>query len=181
MPRRRSGYPRFCEGARYWLQWAGFDPKVYTPKENADDYKDDYMSRAHWVNALMGGSERMPDSTGLRIPVDMALAFHSDAGVRLNDETIGTLGIFYTRENKGRFEGGADRYRSRDLTDIVMTQIVSDIRLYLRTRMGTAAGSGTAPITKRACRVPRPCCSNCSRTRISQTCAMAATRASSSS
>ena len=123
-----SGYPRFCEGARYWLQWAGFDPKVYTPKKNADDYKDDYMSRAHWVNALMGGSERMPDSTGLRIPVDMALAFHSDAGVRLNDETIGTLGIFYTRENKGRFEGGADRYRSRDLTDIVMTQIVSDIR-----------------------------------------------------
>ena len=116
------------EGARYWLQWAGFDPKVYTPKENTDDYKDDYMSRAHWVNALMGGSERMPDSTGLRIPVDMALAFHSDAGVRLNDETIGTLGIFYTRENKGRFEGGADRYCSRDLTDIVMTQIVSDIR-----------------------------------------------------
>ena len=123
-----SGYPRFCEGARYWLQWAGFDEKVYSPKENRDDYKDDYMSRAHWVNALTGGSERMPDSTGLRIPVDMALAFHSDAGVRLNDETIGTLGIFYTRENKGRFEGGADRYRSRDLTDIVMTQIVSDIR-----------------------------------------------------
>ena len=123
-----SGYPRFCEGARYWLQWAGFGEKVYTPKENKDDYKDDYMSRAHWVNALMGGSERMPDSTGLRIPVDMALAFHSDAGVRLNDDIIGTLGIYYTRENKGRFEGGADRYRSRDLTDIVMTQLVSDIR-----------------------------------------------------
>lgn len=123
-----SGYPRFCEGARYWLQWAGFGEKVYTPKQDKDDYKDDYMSRAHWVNALMGGSERLPDSVGLRIPVDMALAFHSDAGVRLNDETIGTLGIFYTRENKGRFAGGADRYRSRDLTDIVMTQIVSDIR-----------------------------------------------------
>lgn len=123
-----SGYPRFCEGARYWLQWAGFDEKVYSPKEGADDYKDDYMSRAHWVNALMGGSERMPDSCGLRIPVDLALAFHSDAGVRDGDETIGTLGIFYTKENKGRFEGGADRYRSRDLTDLVMTQIVSDIR-----------------------------------------------------
>ena len=123
-----SGYPRFCEGARYWLQWAGFDEKVYSPKAGTDDYKDDYMSRAHWVNALMGGSERMPDSCGLRIPVDMALAFHSDAGVRDGDETIGTLGIFYTKENKGRFEGGADRYRSRDLTDLVMTQIVSDIR-----------------------------------------------------
>lgn len=123
-----SGYPRFCEGARYWLQWAGFDEKVYSPKEGTDDYKDDYMSRAHWVNALMGGSERMPDSCGLRIPVDLALAFHSDAGVRDGDETIGTLGIFYTKENKGRFEGGSDRYRSRDLTDLVMTQIVSDIR-----------------------------------------------------
>ena len=44
-----SGYPRFCEGARYWLQWAGFDEKVYSPKENRDDYKDDYMSRAHWA------------------------------------------------------------------------------------------------------------------------------------
>lgn len=123
-----SGYPRFCEGARYWLQWAGFGEEVYTPKNDTDDYKDDYMSRAHWVNALMGGSERLPDSAGLHIPLDMALAFHSDAGVRDGDEIVGTLGIFYTNENKGRFAGGADRYRSRDLTDLVMTQIVGDIR-----------------------------------------------------
>ena len=123
-----SGYPRFCEGARYWLQWAGFPEEVYTPKNHTDDYKDDYMSRAHWVNALMGGSERLPDSAGLRIPVDMALAFHSDAGVRDGDGIIGTLGIFFTRENKGKFQGGADRYRSRDLTDLVQTQIVEDIR-----------------------------------------------------
>lgn len=76
----------------------------------------------------MGGSERLPDSAGLRIPVDMALAFHSDAGVRDGDGIIGTLGIFFTRENKGKFQGGADRYRSRDLTDLVQTQIVEDIR-----------------------------------------------------
>lgn len=123
-----SGYPRFCEGARYWLQWAGFGEEVYTPKNNKDDYKDDYMSRALWVNALMGGSQRLPDEPGLGIPVDMALAFHSDAGVRDNDDIIGTLGIFYTHENKGLFEGGASRYRSRDLTDLVMTEIVGDIR-----------------------------------------------------
>ncbi len=123
-----SGYPRFCEGARYWLQWAGFDESVYTPKNDTDDYKDDYMSRAHWVNALMGGSQRLPDSAGLRIPVDMALAFHSDAGVRDGDEIIGTLGIYCTKDNKERFAGGASRYRSRDLTDMVMTQIVGDIR-----------------------------------------------------
>ena len=64
------------------------------------------MSRAHWVNALMGGSERLPDSAGLRIPVDVALAFHSDAGVRDGDGIIGTLGIFFTRENKGQIQGG---------------------------------------------------------------------------
>lgn len=123
-----SGYPRFCEGARYWLQWAGFDETVYTPKGHLDDYKDDYMSRAHWVNALMGGSARLPDSAGRRIPIDLALAFHSDAGVRENDDIIGTLGIYYTKENNGRFAGGADRYRSRDLTDLVQTQVVEDIR-----------------------------------------------------
>ncbi len=127
-PEETSGYPRFCEGARYWLQWAGFDESVYAPKQHLDDYKEDYMSRAHWVNALMGGSQRLPDSTGLHIPIDLALAFHSDAGVREGDETIGTLGIFYTKDNNGRFVGGADRYRSRDLADIVMTQIVGDIR-----------------------------------------------------
>ncbi len=123
-----SGYPRFCEGARYWLQWAGFPETVYTPKGNTDDYKDDYMSRAHWVNALMGGSERLPDSTGLHIPLDLALAFHSDAGVRDGDGIVGTLGIYFTRENDGKFSGGADRYRSRDLTDLVQSQVVEDIR-----------------------------------------------------
>ncbi len=123
-----SGLPRYVEAARYWLQWAGFGERVYTPKEDTNDYTDDIMARAHWVNALAGGSQRLPDSVGLRIPIDMALAFHSDAGVREGDETIGTLGIYDTQEGKGKFEGGADRYRSRDLTDLVMSQIVGDIR-----------------------------------------------------
>ncbi len=123
-----SGFPRFCEGARYWLQWAGFDEKVYAPKEHKNDYKEDIMSRSHWVNALLGGSERLPDSVGLRIPIDMALAFHSDAGVRGGDTIVGTLGIYCTRDNRGHFVGGASRYRSRDLTDLVMSQIVNDVR-----------------------------------------------------
>lgn len=123
-----SGYPRYCEGARYWLQWAGFEEKIYSPKNHTDDYKDDYMSRALWVNTLMGGSRQLPDSVGLRIPVDVALAFHSDSGLREKDETVGTLGIFCTYDGGGRFPGGADRYLSRDLTDLVMTQVVQDIR-----------------------------------------------------
>lgn len=123
-----SGLPRYMEGSRYWLQWAGFSPTVYAGKGGKDDYKEDYMSRAHWVNALMGGSERLPDSLGMGIPIDLALAFHTDAGMRDSDETIGTLGIFYTKENNEEFVGGASRYRSRDLTDVVMTEIVEDIR-----------------------------------------------------
>lgn len=123
-----SGYPRFTEGARYWLQWSGFSTEVYAPKEGLDDYKEDYMSRAHWVNALMGGSERLRDEAGKAIPIDLAFAFHSDAGVRLNDDIIGTLGIYCTRENRGKFDNGISRMRSRDLTDIILTQIVEDIR-----------------------------------------------------
>ena len=126
---RVSGYPRFTEGARYWLQWSGFSTDVYAPKEGLDDYKEDYMSRAHWVNALMGGSERLKKEEGKNIPIDLALAVHSDAGVRLNDDIIGTLGIYSTKENKGRFENrDLSRLYSRDLTDLVMSQIVSDVR-----------------------------------------------------
>ena len=122
-----SGAPRFVEGARYWLQWAGFPEKVYNLRENADDYRDDYMSRAHWVNYVMGGSERAKDSTGLAVPLDMAFAFHSDAGIK-EDSIVGTLGIFYTRENGGRYDGGASRYLARDLTDMVLTEICRDVR-----------------------------------------------------
>ena len=126
---RVSGYPRFTEGARYWLQWSGFSTDIYAPKEHIDDYKEDYMSRAHWVNALMGGSERLKDEEGKNIPIDLAFAFHSDAGVRLNDDIIGTLGIYSTKENKGKFDNKSlSRLRSRDLTDLVMSQIVGDIR-----------------------------------------------------
>lgn len=123
-----SRMPRWCEGARYWLQWAGFSEYVYTPQQSKNDYKDDYQSRAHWVNALMGGSERLRDSVGLAIPVDMALSFHSDSGATPDDATIGTLGIFFTGNNRGRFVGGSSRYISRELTDLVMTQITDDIR-----------------------------------------------------
>ncbi|MBQ6612124.1 MAG: N-acetylmuramoyl-L-alanine amidase [Alistipes sp.] len=123
-----SGYPRFTEGARYWLQWSGFSTDVYAPKGGVDDYKDDYMSRPRWVNALMGGSQHYSSGKGKNIPLDLALAFHSDAGVRKSDKVIGTLGIYCTKDNNAKFEDSESRLRSRDLTDIVMTQIVDDLR-----------------------------------------------------
>ena len=123
-----SGYPRFTEGARYWLQWAGFADSVYTVTGNENDYRDDYMCRGIWVNALAGGSKNAPHRDGLRIPVDMSLAFHSDAGTTPGDSIIGTLGIYYSRADGGRFPNGVSREASRDLTDLVQSQIVSDIR-----------------------------------------------------
>ena len=124
-----SDMPRFVEGARYWLQWSGFGEEVYSPNGDADDYKDDYMSRPRWVNALMGGSERHSTVEGRNIPIDLAFALHTDAGWRDNDDIIGTLGIYCTSDDEGMFEGGASRDLSRELTDAVMTSVVNDLRL----------------------------------------------------
>jgi len=123
-----SGMPRYCEGARYWLQWAGFDKSVYCKHDDCNDYNDDYKCRGEWVNALMGGSESLEKEEGFGIPIDLSLAFHSDAGITDNDATIGTLGIYYTKYKKGKFENGSSRYLSRDLTDLIMSQITNDIR-----------------------------------------------------
>ena len=98
---QESGYPRFCEAARYWMQWAGIPDSVYSESQGKNDYTDDYKSRAIWVNYLAGGSAANPTERGLNIPVDMAFAFHSDAGTTLNDSIIGTLGIYQTDSYKG--------------------------------------------------------------------------------
>ncbi len=129
-----SGGPRYIEGARYWLQWAGMPDSVYSRTHFNNDYSDDFQSRGYWVNYLSGGSKVLPGKDGLHIPVDLALAFHTDAGYSLNDSIIGTLGggggggIFMTHHNNEQFENGQSRWASRDLTSLVMDQIVSDIR-----------------------------------------------------
>ena len=123
-----SGYPRYTEGARYWLQWAGVPDSVYNKSEGKNDYTDDYQSRGYWVNYITGGSSVLPESDGLNIPVDLAMAFHTDAGTTFNDSIIGTLGIYMTHHNDEKFENGKSRWSSRDLTDIIMNEIVKDIR-----------------------------------------------------
>lgn len=124
-----SGMPRFTEGARYWLQWAGFSDTVYSATKNANDYNDDYMSRGRWVNVLSGGSKVNPTEKGYGIPLDLSFAFHTDAGTTLNDSIIGTLGI-YTRNSNGElfFPDGKPRLYSRYLTEFIQSQIVDDVR-----------------------------------------------------
>lgn len=126
---RISGMPRYAEGARYWMQWAGADSSVYSQNRQANDYMDDFMSRGKWVRELSGGSRVNPDEKGRNIPIDMAFAFHTDAGVSPGDSIIGTLGIYTHRSEEGlQLPDKEDRLTSRELTDIVQSQVVGDIR-----------------------------------------------------
>lgn len=124
---RVSGYPAYLEGARYYLQSAGFPQEVYSVNKGENDYIDDYTSRAHWVNWLTGGSEMLPDSLGLKVPVDMVLAFHTDAGVKTDSTTVGTLGL-YSTDDGSPLGNGTSRYANRDLTASVTSQVINDIR-----------------------------------------------------
>lgn len=122
-----SGKPRYLEAARYWLQYAGMpDSIVYSPNKGKNDYNDDYMSRAEWVNYLVNPADTAnPSRPG--IPLDLSLAFHTDAGITPDDSIIGTLAIYSTASGEGKFSDGTSRLASRDLSDIVQTQIVEDI------------------------------------------------------
>lgn len=121
-----SGYPKFVEGARYFLQWAGAPDSVFTPSNYVNDYTDDYRSRGLWVNWLAGGSSQLPAQKGLNIPVDLSFAWHTDAGTFKTDSVVGTLGIYCTSGDT--LGNGSSRDASRDLTDLIMTSITDDIR-----------------------------------------------------
>ncbi len=125
-----SGRARFWEGARYWMQWSGVPDSVYNFTTGLNDYTDDYAARGVWVNWLNGGSANAPDSSGLRIPIDLSLAFHSDAGMH-EDTVIGTLSIYsVTQDSKTKvrhYPNGKSREAARDLADIVQTSVCEDI------------------------------------------------------
>ena len=123
-----SGLPRYLEGARYSAQWAGMPYSVYAGYKGKDDISDDINTRSRMVNYLAGGSAFNPTEQGLGVPFEMSVALHSDAGVKTDDRIVGTLGIYTTNFNNGQLAAGTDRYTSRDLSDILMSQLERDIR-----------------------------------------------------
>ena len=147
-----SQRPRYQEAARYYLQYTGMpdslvyilnkakvdysnrgkDAELYAKREiGKNDYKDDYQSRGEWVNYLMGapnGPAGNPNAKGLGIPIDMAMAFHTDAGITPDSSIIGSLMIYDTTFGPANFPNGQSKWASRDLADLVQTQVVDDIR-----------------------------------------------------
>ncbi len=127
-PYETSGYPRYTEASRYWMQWAGIPDSIYSESKGKNDYTDDYKCRGLWVNYISGGSAVNPKQEGLNIPIDLSFAFHTDAGTTMNDSIIGTLGIYSTDTETGKYPNGVSRMVSRELTDRINTNIVNDIR-----------------------------------------------------
>lgn len=126
-----SGLPRALESSRYSAQWYGFHDTIYHSRD--DDYSDDIIVRPAALNQMARGSLYNPGDSGRCVPIELSMGVHSDAGYRPDSTLIGTLGIYTSDFNKGLTAAGLSRLTSRDLTDLVMTQISSD----LTARFGT--------------------------------------------
>lgn len=123
-----SGMPRCLEGARYSAQWAGAPYSVYSSKNGSDDYGDDINVRSNMTNWLAGGSTYVPTLEGKKVPIELCLAVHSDAGyTTVNDSIIGSLAICTTSFNDGRLNSGVSRMVSHDFADSLLTGLQRDI------------------------------------------------------
>ena len=137
-----SDLPRFLEAARYSAQWYGMPDSVYSRRGN-DDGRDDVNTRPYEINYLTRGSNYLNDGIGsdipparseneqepqgLCVPIELYMAVHSDAGFRTDNTLVGSLGIYTTGFYEGKTATGLSRLVSRDLADLVMTQINADL------------------------------------------------------
>ncbi len=123
-----SGMPRALEGARYYAQWAGMPYSVYSTKDGQDDYGDDINVRSLMTNLLGGGSCYMPTIEGRKVPIELSLAVHSDAGYHKDGTSIyGSLAICTTNFHDGKLNAGISRMASRDLADALLSNETLDL------------------------------------------------------
>lgn len=67
-------------------------------------------------------------SKGLCVPLEMSIALHTDAGYTRDMTSIGSLGIYTTDFNEGRYPSGLNRMVARDLCDLVISQVERDLQ-----------------------------------------------------
>ena len=152
-----SGLPRFLEGARYTAQWAGMPQWVYGNKGFTNDYSEDINVRSLTTNHLARGSAYLPlpqpwnseldpsltnkdipvvirqdtmgtGVQGLNVPLEMSIALHTDAGYTRDRTIVGSLGIYTTDFNNGYYPSGLNRMTSRDVCDLVVSQVERDMK-----------------------------------------------------
>lgn len=111
---KTSGLPRCLEGSRYNAQWSGAPQWVYNAKEGQDDYTDDINTRSRMTNWMAGGSCYVPNMEGLKVPLELSLAVHSDAGYHNDCSSVyGTLSICTTDFHDGVLNAGISRNHSK--------------------------------------------------------------------
>ncbi len=130
-----SGMPRCLEAARYWAQWAGMPYKIYSTKDGENDYGDDINVRSLMTNELLGGSAFAPDSSGRRVPIELSLAIHSDAGYNkpYGEGVFGSLTICTTGYGKPLLASGRSREMSRELASELLDNATADLQFKYRT------------------------------------------------
>ena len=124
-----SGLPRCLEGARYYAQWAGMPYRVYSTRQGSNDYADDINTRSLTTNLLAGGSCYAPDSAGRKVPIELSLAVHSDAGHTSNGLGIyGTLSICTTHHGDSLLATGMSRTASYELASALLNNTTEDLQ-----------------------------------------------------
>lgn len=125
-----SQLPRCMEGARYYAQWAGMPYRVYSSKDGTNDYADDINARSLMLNELCGGSVFAPDSAGRRVPIELSLAVHSDAGFNKPDGrgVYGSLSICTTQHGDSLLAAGTSREMSKELASRLLYNTTRDLQ-----------------------------------------------------
>ncbi len=124
-----SGLPRFLEGARYSAQSSGMPTSVYDNRDKVTDYPDDINVRSLMTNYLAGGSPYLPNQQGLKVPIELSLAVHSDAGIRRPDGVYGSLAICTTQGNDDRdyLLSNISRETSFDFASMLLSTLCNDL------------------------------------------------------
>lgn len=123
-----SHMPRCLEAARYYAQWAGAPYSIYGNKTGTDDYAEDINTRSLMTNWLAGGSPYVPTKEGKKVPIELSLAVHSDAGYERDGKSlVGSLAICTTSFNDGRLNSGISRIASQDFIEALRSNVTRDL------------------------------------------------------
>lgn len=130
-----SGLRRQLEAARYHAQWSGLPDTLYNADPEVGDYDDDIRARSHLLNFLGGGSPYMPDTIGKKVPFELALALHTDAGFVKGNGVYGSLGIATTTDSNGKtiYRSGLDRKVAFDFAQRVATTVSTELGKLFKT------------------------------------------------